>query len=120
MSITTEMKEDQVILKENGETLCWMKENLSQDMALVELGGRLRGDTAYVFLDELNALASVKMNITLDMEQVTYLSNAHIQAFLAVQRSVDQKGKELVLKKLSTQARSALDTVGAAALFDIR
>lgn len=120
MSFTTEMKEDQIILKENGETLCWLKETLSQDCVLVELGGKLRSDTAFVFLDELNALASVKMNIVLDMEKVTYLSNAHIQAMLVVQRSVDQKGKEMVLQNLSEQARSALDSVCAATLFDIR
>ena len=46
MSFTTEMKEDQMILTENGETLCWLKETLSQGHALVELGGKLRGDTA--------------------------------------------------------------------------
>ncbi len=120
MSITTEMKEDQIILKENGETLCWLKETLSEDNVLVELGGKLRSDTAFVLLDELNALASVKMNIVLNMEKVTYLSNAHIQAMLIVQRSVDQKGKEMVLQKLSEQARSALDSVSATALFDIR
>ena len=120
MSFTTEMKEDQIILKENGETLCWLKETLSQDSVLVELGGKLRSDTAFVLLGELNALASVKMNIVLNMEKVTYLSNAHIQAMLVVQRSVDQKGKEMVLQKLSEQARSALDSVSAAALFDIR
>lgn len=120
MSFTTEMNEDQIILKEDGETLCWMMETLSQGNALVELGGKLRGDTAYVFLDELKALSSVKMDITLDMAQVTYLSNAHIQAFLTVQRSVDQKEKTLVLKNLSSQAQAALDSVGAAALFDIR
>ena len=120
MSCTTEMKGDQIILKENGETLCWLKETLSRDSVLVELGGKLRSDTAFVLLDELNALASVKMNIVLNMEKVTYLSNAHIQAMLVVQRSVDQKGKEMVLQKLSEQARSALDSVSAAALFDIR
>lgn len=43
MSFTTEMKEDQMILTENGETLCWLKETLSQGHALVELGGKLRG-----------------------------------------------------------------------------
>lgn len=37
-----------------------------------------------------------------------------------VQRSEDQKGKELVLKNLSAAAKSALDSVGASALFDIR
>lgn len=120
MSFTTEMKEDQMILTENGETLCWLKETLSQGHALVELGGKLRGDTAYVFLDELNALASVKMDITLDLNHVEYLSNAHIQAMRVVQRSEDQKGKELVLKNLSAAAKSALDSVGASALFDIR
>ena len=91
MSFTTEMKEDQMILTENGETLCWLKETLSQGHALVELGGKLRGDTAYVFLDELNALASVKMDITLDLNQVEYLSNAHIQAMRVVQRSEDRR-----------------------------
>ena len=120
MSFTTEMKEDQIILKENGETLCWMKETLSEDSVLVELGGKLRNDTAFVLLDELNALVSVKMDIVLNLEKVTYLSNAHIRAMLVVQRSVDQKGKEMVLQMLSEQARAALDSVGAAALFDIR
>lgn len=120
MNFTTEIKEDQILLKENDETLCWLKETLSQGSVLVELGGKLRGDTAYVFLDELNALASVKMDITLDLSQVTYLSNAHIQAFLVVQRSLDQKEKELVLKSLSPQAKAALDSVGASVLFDVR
>ena len=120
MRFTAERKEEQIARKEDGETLCWLKESLTQGSALVELGGKLRGDTAYVFLDELKALASVKLDITLDMAQVTYLSNAHIQAFLAVQRSVDQKEKTLVLKNLSPQAQAALDSVGAAALFDIR
>ena len=120
MSFTTEMKEDQIILKEDGNALCWIKENLAPAGAIAELGGKLRADTAYVFQDELNALASVKMDITLDLSQVEYLSNAHIQAFLAVQRSVDQKGKELILKNLSAQAKAALDAVGVAALFDIR
>lgn len=120
MSFRMEMKEDQIILKEDEKTLCWLKESLSQDSVLVEMGGKLRGDTAYVFLDELNALASAKMNIVVDMDKVTYLSNAHIQAMLVVQRSVDQKEREMVLKNLSEQAKSALDAVSAAALFDIR
>ena len=43
MNFTTEIKEDQILLKENDETLCWLKENLSQGSVLVELGGKLRG-----------------------------------------------------------------------------
>lgn len=120
MSFTVEMKEDQLLLKENGETLCWLRETVAEDHVFVEMGGKLRGDTAYVFLDELNALVSVGMSLELDLEKTEYLSNAHIQAMRVVQRSVDKKGKTLVLKNLSPQASAALDAVGAAALFDIR
>ena len=120
MSFTMEMEEDRLILKEDSEILCWLKETVNQGCVLVELGGKLRGDTAYVFLDELNALVSVGMDLELDFEKTEYLSNAHIQAMRVVQRSVDKKGKSLVLKNLSTQAKFALDAVGAAVLFDIR
>ena len=35
MNFTTEIKEDQILLKENDETLCWLKETLSQGSVLV-------------------------------------------------------------------------------------
>lgn len=120
MAFTINMEENKILLQENGETVCWLSESIAEQTATVSLGGRLRADTAYVFLDEVNALCSVGLALVLDMHEVRYLSNAYLQAMRVVQRSVDAKHQSMVLQNLSPEAREAIDSIGAGFLFDIR
>ena len=120
MGFTLDMDENQLTVSENGELLCWIREDISEKTATLFLGGKLRGDTAYVFLDEAKALVSVGMGIILDLSETKYLSNAHLKAMLDIQRSVDKGAQQLVLQNLSPEARAAFDAVGAGTLFDIR
>ena len=68
----------------------------------------------------MNALCSVGLSITLDLGEVTYLSNAYLQAMQVIQRTVDAKKQTLTLRNLSAQARAAVDAVGAGFLFNIQ
>lgn len=120
MGFTIQMEENKILLQEEGKTLCWLSESISDKCAAVSLGGKLRADTAYVFLDEVNALCSVGLSITLDLGEVTYLSNAYLQAMQVIQRTVDAKKQTLTLRNLSAQARAAVDAVGAGFLFNIQ
>ena len=118
--MTITMEENQSLVSENGETLCGIRESISDKTATLSLVGKHRADTAYVFLDEAKALVSVGMSIVLDLSEVQYISNAHLKAMREIQRSVDKRNQQLVLQNLSAEARAALDAVGAAPLFDIR
>lgn len=120
MGFTQKMQENQITLFENEEKLCWIREDISEKTATLFLGGKLRGDTAYVFLDEAKALVSVGMSLVLDLSETKYLSNAHLKAMLDIQRSVDKGAQQLVLRNLSPEASAAFDAVGAGSLFDIR
>lgn len=117
---TIEMEESRLALNEDGKTVCWLSESIADNTAMVCLGGRLRADTVHVFLDEVNALVSVGMSLMIDMHEVSYLSNAYLNAMLTVQRSADARKQTMVLCSLSPEARSALDSAHAACLFDIR
>lgn len=120
MAFTIDMEENRIVVKENDETICWLNEAIEGSTAAISLGGRLRADTAYVFLDEVNALSSVGLSLVLDMHEVRYLSNAYLQAMRVIQRSADARHQALVLRNLSAEAKEAMDAVGAGFLFDIQ
>lgn len=62
---------------------------------LLRCAGELRSDAAHPLQDEIEAYATVSVNVILDLQQVTFLSFSVIYALLSCQNRIDslQKGE---------------------------
>lgn len=119
MSYQIDMTEDKITISDGDKVVCWIQESIADSKANLSLGGQLVSDTAYVLWDELNALISVGCALSLDLHEVSYISNSHLKAIRQAQRSADQKKLRLILQKPSAAVYKALDDAGARMLFDI-
>ena len=99
MSLTRTYDEDSWSLVENGKTILTVQEIEKDGEIRIGLTGSLRSDTKPFFQDELIALATVGMNMTLDCQGLQYISNSCMNALLSVQQRIDsmQKGGSLIL-----------------------
>lgn len=106
----------------DGEQLiCWYDEQLSDQTVVFRLGGKLRGDTASAFQDEIRALLSVGMSIAIDLGEVTYLAPSYMQAMLNGQRmAADNPNTKIYVQNLSENARKAMTEIGALKMLAVR
>lgn len=99
MSLIRTYGEDSWSLTENGKTILTVQETEKDGGIRIGLTGSLRSDAEPFFQDELVALATVGMNMTIDCQGLDYIANSCMNALLSVQQKIDsmQKGGSLTL-----------------------
>ncbi len=101
MAFNYEVKDDTIVLTENGRTFFELKETEGENEVLIALSGKMRSEIEHVFYDELFSLVSVGVRIKLDFSKVTYLSDSCKHVLTAVQQTIDKYGKgEMRLRKI--------------------
>ena len=104
----------------DGKQVAAMTESEEDDHILIVLEGELRKDYIWEFSDEFQALVSVGMNLVLDMNGVSYVSNAGMDDLLSLQIKLDQLKKgSLRLRRLQDNVRDSFDAVGLSYQLDI-
>ncbi len=101
MAIVSSVKQDRIILTENGAVVLSIAESVSGDLIEVLLEGNLRNDTKHFFGDELKSLILLKRDLVIDMKGVTYLSSACSEVLLNIQRTIDEtEGGSMFLRNV--------------------
>ena len=96
-------------------------ETRRHDLTLViRTDHRLDSVNAQTFHDRLDvATASGEQRVVIDMEELTYISNAGLRVMLQAAREVEDRGARLALCSLSDDVRAAFETSGFDRLLEI-
>lgn len=121
MALKRIVEQDTLRLMDGDTELMAMEEAAEGNAVSVNLRGNLRSEAALDFQDELCALATLGMDVTLDFGQVQYLSVACQRALVTVQQKMDTMRKgSLVLTRLSQLLLSTLEETGMTELLQIK
>ena len=108
-----------VFYNANTQVLSILEEE-REDGVLLTLRGELRSDVAHELLDELTALATVGVQVTLDFAEVTFITATILDVLLTVQQTMDAMGKgSLVLRKLKPDIYHQFEKTGTSELLII-
>lgn len=90
-----------------------IRERISEGIAELSLSGELRSDISQVLEDELLALASVDLSISVSCSELRYISAASIKAFIEVEKAVERNNNTLKLVQLTSEVFLAFEKTGA-------
>ena len=82
------------------------------DALTVALRGRLDTNTAPIFQEEIEPLLGGISGLSLDFEQVDYISSAGLRVLLLFQQELEEQGKPMVLRHVSDIIRDVFDVTG--------
>ena len=82
------------------------------DALTVALRGRLDTHTAPIFQEEIEPLLGGISGLSLDFEQVDYISSAGLRVLLLFQQELEKQGKPMVLRHVSDIIRDVFDVTG--------
>lgn len=104
----------------DGSLAVQMTEKMDGKLCCVQLAGAVNNDSAWEVYDELCALASVGMNITLDVSEVSYLSRTMVDRLISLQRKLEYTpGGSLPIINMSRQLYDELSRDGLTNALDI-
>ena len=107
---------------DDGEEFFSMAETINEKNNRIELflSGSFRSDVVSSVQDELLALASLNKDIQIDMENLSYISNAAKEGLLLTQQHMDKTRKgSFVLVNLPGKIYEDFDKIGLTQLLDI-
>lgn len=107
---------------ENGEEFFSVAETVNVQNNRIELllSGSFRSEVVSSVQDELLALASLNIDILIDMHNLSYISNAAQEALLLTQQHMDKTRKgSFVLVNLPEKIYEDFDRIGLTQLLDI-
>jgi anti-anti-sigma factor len=89
-------------------------------VSVVKVSGRVDSATA-PNLDQalLNLLNAGRSQITLDLEEVEYMSSAGLRVLVSTQKAAKKSGGRLALANSSPRVKEVLDLAGLVPVFDI-
>ncbi len=123
MSYSSFVDENNIIHFQNdGKDFLLLSESLDEKSGtvIVSLSGELRADAVHGFRDELLALASVKIAITLNLAELTYICNSGMGALVDIEQDVERTGKgSLILTAVSKPVMDSLKQTSLDQLLDI-
>lgn len=97
-----------------------IKEEESENGVLLTLRGELRSEVGHELLDELTALATVRANIALDFDGVTFITSTILDSLIEVQHTMDEMNRgTLLLRKLKPDIYRRFEEVGMTELLMI-
>lgn len=86
--------------------------NIDGDILNVKLSGRLDAVTAPQFDKAMiESLDSVK-KVTIDLQELEYVASAGLRSLMMVQKKIDQKDGEMVIRNVQPQVMEVLDMTG--------
>lgn len=119
--LTRKIEGDSIVFYDGAAEVLSVREKESDDLVTVEMKGEMRGDTAHEVQDELIALATVGVNIAVDLSAVTYIAPTVQHIFLRTQQKIDSLGKgTLVLLGLSDTIYHEFEQTGLSELLMIK
>lgn len=120
MSIQRITEDDTLILvNEAGEEIVRIRESVEEGSALIQPTGQLSSEVAHDVEDEFVAMALTCSNVVIDMEQVSYISNAVIRTILDLQHMIDARQGMLILRNLSAEVYQTFEDMGIEDVFMI-
>lgn len=82
--------------------------------------GRLDALTSPVFENEINLVLEVsRPDIIIDASDLHYVSSAGLRAFLIIQKTINRKKGNLVLRNMQPQVKQVFDMTGLSSIFTI-
>ena len=120
MGINREVMDETLVLKdtETGKDI-EIRETVEEGCMTISPKGDLSTSIAHDLEDELTSAVLVCRNVTLDMGEVSSISNSVIRMLLDVQHVVDSVDGELKLRDLEDGVMSQFREMGLEAVFDI-
>lgn len=120
MAIKRIVTDDTIQLVEGADYIASIAASLEDGEVLLKLAGSFRSDTEHELLDEMMALTTLGLHLTLDLSDVTYISAACLQVLLTIQQKMDdQEQGTLLLTNLSNTVAEALEKTGLSELLMI-
>lgn len=120
MAIKRIVTDDTIQLVEGADCIASIAASLEDGEVLLKLAGSFRSDTEHELLDEMMALTTLGLHLTLDLSDVTYISAACLQVLLTIQQKMDdQEQGTLLLTNLSNTVAEALEKTGLSELLMI-
>lgn len=121
MSLSIVREGNRQNIMDGSNLVCWFDEQECDEGVCIALGGTLKAESVYIFLDELKALLSVGVSIQLDFSEVQYIAPSYFKAILDGQHAVDQNGQQTIeLQNLSQPVIQTIKKLGIGALLRIR
>lgn len=120
MGINREVMDETLVLKdtETGKDI-EIRETVEEGCMTISPKGDLSTSIAHDLEDELTSAVLVCRNVTLDMGEVSSISNSVIRMLLDVQHVVDSVDGDLKLRDLEDGVMSQFREMGLEAVFDI-
>lgn len=120
MGINREVMDETLVLKdtETGKDI-EIRETIEEGCMTISPKGDLSTSIAHDLEDELTSAVLVCRNVTLDMGEVSSISNSVIRMLLDVQHVVDSVDGDLKLRDLEDGVMSQFREMGLEAVFDI-
>lgn len=120
MALIRKIEDDTVQLWDGSTQILAIREAVEGNQVLVVLQGMLRSDTVHDLNDELMALTTLGMDLTVDMAEVKSICAASQHVLLRVQQKMDDLGKgSLQLQKLPAAILEEFEKTGLSELLDI-
>ena len=82
------------------------------DALTVKVEGRLDTNTSPVFQSELEPLLGGLTKLTLDLEQLDYVSSAGLRVLLTFQQALEESGKTMEVCHVNDIIRDVFDVTG--------
>lgn len=119
--LTRKIEGDSIVFYDDGAAVLTVTEKECDELVTVEMKGELRGDTAHEVQDELVALATVGVNIAVDLAGITYIAPTAQHIFLRTQQKIDSIGNgSLILTGLSDTIYREFEKTGISELLMIK
>ena len=87
--------------------------------ATMQVSGRLSVMTSPDLEEAVNAVEEEVKDLTLDLEEVEYVSSTGLRVFVAAQKMMDQRGGTFKLAHPSEAVMEVLEMTGLDTIFDI-
>lgn len=114
MSLIKKIDEDKMSFYDGDEKVLWIEEFPKENSVVeVVVGGELRSETVHDFDDEMKALVSVGMNLTLDFKDVSYISNTYVDSLVSIQTAIEKHDNRMTIRNLKPEIQQIFLKTGA-------
>ena len=114
-----EYTEDTIRFLDQGTEKASIQEKQEENGILLKLSGAITGEITNALLDEMTALIVAGQDITVDLENTTYLSASVMDVFLKMERRLEEKRKYLQIVQMPPQIYEEFKARGMHELLEI-
>ena len=119
--LTRKIEGDSIVFYDGNTAVLSICEKELDNLVTLQMKGELRSEITNEVQDELVALATVGVNIAVDLSDITYIAPTAQRIFLRAQQKIDSIGKgSLILNGLSETIYSEFEKTGISELLVIK